>query len=117
MSHALISKTIIRISMISVGRESRKVWADGMVCVIWSAHIVVSRKGIPNTLQRPSTPRQTWLWIAIACLTAPLLHGASAELKVELGHSKSIGSVAISRDSRWVLTGSDDGSARLWDVA
>jgi WD40 repeat protein len=38
-------------------------------------------------------------------------------LMPQLGHSKNINAVAFSPDGRQVLTGSDDASAVLWDVA
>ena len=33
------------------------------------------------------------------------------------GHTRLISSVALTPDGRWALTGSDDGTARLWDLA
>ncbi|MHB8629170.1 MAG: WD40 repeat domain-containing protein [Aggregatilineales bacterium] len=33
------------------------------------------------------------------------------------GHQNSIKSVAFSPDDKFILSGSDDGTARLWDVA
>jgi WD40 repeat protein/uncharacterized caspase-like protein len=60
--------------------------------------------------------RRTW-GIVAACAIGIAAHAASrAELKVQLGHSGEIASVAISPDNRRVLTGGSDG-ARLWDVA
>ncbi|HVX14503.1 MAG TPA: protein kinase [Pirellulales bacterium] len=34
-----------------------------------------------------------------------------------VGHTDALHSVVLSRDGRWAATGSDDGTARLWDVA
>jgi len=33
-----------------------------------------------------------------------------------LGHEDWVNAVAISADNQWVLTGSGDGTARLWDL-
>jgi predicted nucleotidyltransferase len=38
----------------------------------------------------------------VACLACPAAQGASAELKVQLGHSGTVTSVAFSPDGRWV---------------
>ena len=32
------------------------------------------------------------------------------------GHESTVCTVAVSADNRWVLTGSDDNTARLWDM-
>jgi WD40 repeat protein/serine/threonine protein kinase len=40
----------------------------------------------------------------------------SANLRVLSGHQKRINIVAISPDSRWLVTGSDDKTARVWDL-
>jgi len=40
----------------------------------------------------------------------------AAQIKVQLGHSRKVTSSVFSRDSRYVLTGSADGTALLWDV-
>lgn len=42
--------------------------------------------------------------------------GPTPVLVAEVGHSGPVRAVAISRDGRWVLTASDDGSARLWQA-
>ena len=34
-----------------------------------------------------------------------------------VGHTRALQTVALSRDGRWAATGSDDGTARLWDLA
>src|SRR5450756_128800 len=40
-----------------------------------------------------------------------------AEIVTQLGHSGAVRSAALSPDGRTALTGSDDNTARLWDVA
>src|SRR6201991_982814 len=40
----------------------------------------------------------------------------AAHIKVQLGHSRKVTSSVFSRDSRYVLPGSADGTALLWDV-
>ena len=39
------------------------------------------------------------------------------ELVIQLGHSKSVSSVAFSPDGRYALSGSGDETLQLWDVA
>ena len=51
--------------------------------------------------------------------TCPSLHAAEAApaqpvLVAEVGHASRIDAVAVSADGRFVLTGSQDGTARLW---
>jgi WD40 repeat protein len=48
---------------------------------------------------------------------SPMLTSTRVELRVQLGHSSEITSVAVAPDGRTVLTGSMDRTARLWDVA
>jgi WD40 repeat protein len=42
--------------------------------------------------------------------------GAPGELRLLSGHTDRVTSVAMSRDGRRVLSGSEDGTARMWDV-
>ena len=56
------------------------------------------------------------LWLVVACLACPEARSASAQLKLQLGHSNQVNSVAFSPDGRWVLTGGDS-TARLWDLS
>ena len=56
------------------------------------------------------------LW-AFFALCVAVMDGAEAKLYLQLGHSKSITSLAFSPDGRWALTGSGDHTARLWEVA
>jgi WD40 repeat protein len=40
-----------------------------------------------------------------------------SEVKIFEGHTSTVVSVAMSEDLKWVLTGSNDGTARLWEAA
>jgi len=57
------------------------------------------------------------LCIAVLALCVGEMEGAEAKLYVQLGHSSFVTSVAFSPDGRWALTGSHDGTARVWEVA
>src|SRR5512145_3130965 len=55
------------------------------------------------------------LW---AVFLATVAFGADKpEIFVQIGHSSGITAVEFSPDGKYILTGSEDNSARLWDVA
>src|ERR1039458_7214185 len=56
------------------------------------------------------------LW-AFFMLCVAVMEGAEAKLYLQMGHSEMVNSVAFSPDGRWALTGSEDNTARLWEVA
>ena len=58
--------------------------------------------------------RVLWPFFALCVM---VMEGAEAKLYLQLGHSGGVWSVAFSPDGRWALTGSMDGTARLWEVA
>jgi len=55
------------------------------------------------------------LWVLFIASVAP---GADQpEIFVQIGHSSGITAVEFSPDGRYILTGSEDNSAKLWDAA
>lgn len=60
------------------------------------------------------------LWISMASIpgsaVSAFAEAPRAEIVTQLGHSSSIASVAFSPDGQTVVTGSNDGTARLWDA-
>src|SRR5690349_11879731 len=55
-------------------------------------------------------------WLILVAL-AGCASGEEAKLYLQLGHSDDVHSLAFSPDGRFVLTGSKDWTARLWDAA
>ena len=51
----------------------------------------------------------------IHCTTLDLSNSVSSP-RVLLGHTDPINSVALTPDGKWALTGSDDKTARLWEL-
>lgn len=65
--------------------------------------------------------KRTLSAVFIITLTCAVSHAqvpaAQVKLKVQLGHSSVVKAVAFSPDGRWAMTGSQDETARMWDVA
>jgi WD40 repeat protein len=62
-------------------------------------------------------PAGTILAAACADGTIQLWEAASGDLRAELrGHSATVRAVAFSTDGGWIVSGSDDGSVRLWGI-
>ena len=70
--------------------------------VLWS--------GVPNP------PRRDTLASPTPKPSAPHASTGRATVAFQLGHTEGICSAAFSTDGKQALTGSDDGTARLWDV-
>jgi WD40 repeat protein len=62
-----------------------------------------------------------YLWNVSAMLDRGLItssaSGSTAASAVLTGHQAAITTIAISPDNRWLVTGSDDATTRLWDVS
>src|SRR5207248_747652 len=59
----------------------------------------------------PDAPPAVAEWVALAWFYLPV------EVKVLTGHTNAVMAVALSADGRQALSGSDDTTLRLWDVA
>jgi WD40 repeat protein len=55
--------------------------------------------------------------LALFLSAAALLTGQTPRLVVPMGHTKEVASVAFSPDGKYILTGSWDQTAKLWDLA
>jgi WD40 repeat protein len=49
--------------------------------------------------------------------TSPVLAGEKPEIFVQLGHSDAVSSIAVSTDGMYALSGSEDKTLKLWEVA
>ncbi|KHD07680.1 hypothetical protein PN36_03335 [Candidatus Thiomargarita nelsonii] len=60
--------------------------------------------------------QQTKWIIALILLGSTIAHAQQPEVFVQLGHSGSVKAVAFSPDGKLALSGSRDGSTRLWNI-
>ncbi|MGE0492304.1 MAG: caspase family protein [Vulcanimicrobiota bacterium] len=63
------------------------------------------------------TFRRLLTCLALLCLAVFPARAEAPELVLQLGHSRPLTTAAFSPDGTSLLTGSNDGSARLWDLA
>ncbi|MBI3554055.1 MAG: WD40 repeat domain-containing protein [Elusimicrobia bacterium] len=54
--------------------------------------------------------------LLLTVLLPSVLRAGAPELVIQTGHSLPVVAVALSRDSRWLATGSRDGTAILWEA-
>jgi WD40 repeat protein len=66
---------------------------------------------------RAEKERQTPGFVWLRSLRPPSTHLGTALRAVLLGHEGMVTSVCCSKDGRWLASGSDDGTVRLWDPA
>jgi WD40 repeat protein len=55
-------------------------------------------------------------WILTALFTGHIRADDKPEIYIQKGHSMWVRSVAISPDNKYIVSGSDDDTIRLWDV-
>ena len=55
-------------------------------------------------------------WLGLVAASA-FAQGPALELVLQTGHSRSVTSVSLSADGKWLATGSRDGTAILWNVS
>ena len=61
------------------------------------------------------------VWLGVIAIlsisSAPVFAAEKPEIFVQLGHTSSINVIAISPDNKFILSGSDDNSIKLWEAA
>ena len=72
---------------------------------------------VAGCAQTPPTPEEAPQIVAPTILRRTTLPLTGPHLVVNLGHTDAVNSVAYSPDGRTVLSGSDDSTLKLWDVA
>ena len=65
--------------------------------------------------------RSLAVWLGVIAIlsisSAPVFAAEKPEIFVQLGHTSSINVIAISPDNKFILSGSDDNSIKLWEAA
>jgi len=72
----------------------------------------LANRALEEGLQLSGEPPACWLR-----QLKPVGAEGRSLLRIFAGHTDWVSSVAFSLDGRWVLTGSDDGTARLWEAS
>ena len=65
---------------------------------------------------KSSATMRNALFIVMMC-GAYVLHAQNLETVIQKGHDQTILTVKVSRDSNYVVTGSRDKSAKLWQLS